>query len=195
MKTLRIAVAVPDFLCSFIEGILQIYSRFRYGRETRLISLGMGKFAMVDADDYPRLAQHTWSIKRDGTTCYAARFTVKSGRYRKEVRLMHREVFTAGKGMFVDHINGNGLDNRKVNLREATAMQNTWNRKKMRGNFSSRFKGVSWISRFGKWRAKISCGGKTIYLGYFKDEEAAARAYDAKAAQLYGKFAKRNFPE
>jgi len=89
----------------------------------------------------------------------------------------------------------NGLDNRKANLREATAMQNTWNRKKMRGNFSSRFKGVSWISRFRKWRAKISFGGKTIHLGYFKDEEAAARTYDAKAVQLYGEFAKRNFPE
>ena len=195
MITLRVAVAVPDFIGRGCEAILQIYSRIRYGSDTRLISLGLGKFAIVDADDYPRLSKHTWDIKLAWRHSYAARFTAKPGKSNHTKISMHREVLESPKGMCVDHINGNGLDNRKSNLRPATMMQNNWNRRKRRGYSTSRFKGVSRAKKACKWRAQIKCDGKDKYLGVFDEEEAAARVYDANARKLFGKYARLNFPD
>ncbi|TFG49850.1 MAG: hypothetical protein E4H40_02285 [Candidatus Brocadiia bacterium] len=193
MRKVRVAIYLPDFLCRIADSILQIYRRIRYGYAFRLIPLTQGKFAVVDPDDYKSLAQHTWNLIIDGKNNYAERFILKPGKKRKSTISMHREVMESPKDMCVDHINGNGLDNRRANLRSVTKLQNSWNRKKHPGNYSSRFKGVSRKKCSKKWRAKIGFKGKHIYLGLFDDEHAAARAYDAKARELYGKFASPNF--
>lgn len=94
---------------------------------------------------------------------------------------MHRVV--AGEppcGLEIDHINGNGLDNRRANLRFVTHAQNLANQRPQQGR-TSRFRGVCWLRRDQVWRAQIKSGGKTCYLGCFADEEDAARAYDASA--------------
>lgn len=92
----------------------------------------------------------------------------------------------------VDHRNGDGLDNRRDNLRYATRARNTANRASVGG--SSRFKGVSWSKRDKIWYANICVNYRTIYLGTYRNEEDAARAYDAAAKKYFGAFARPNFP-
>lgn len=100
--------------------------------------------------------------------------------------------------MMIDHKNGNGLDNRRSNLRFCTNAQNQHNQRKWGSRsgkpLSSRYKGVSWHRR-GHWRAKIQAQGKRRYLGQFQSEEAAARAYDRAARELHGEFAVLNFSD
>jgi hypothetical protein len=105
---------------------------------------------------------------------------------------MHREVLKAPKGALVDHINHNGLDNRRANLRFVTAGQNCWNARKKRG-CSSKYKGVYFQKRSRRWLANIIYRGERIFLGCFDDEQSAARAYDEKAKQLFGQYATLNF--
>ena len=95
--------------------------------------------------------------------------------------------------MPTDHINGDGLDNRKQNLRTCTHTENMRNRGKSKNNTSG-FKGVSWHKRGKTWDAKIAHNKKLMHIGSFKDKEVAAKAYDRKAIELHGKFAKLNFP-
>jgi len=106
---------------------------------------------------------------------------------------MHREILDAPDGMQIDHVNGNGLDNRVANLRLCTATQNQRNAVK-RANGSSRFKGVDWNKRQKKWRARITINKRTILIGRYCDEFRAAKAYDKKAIELFGEFANINFP-
>ena len=105
---------------------------------------------------------------------------------------MHRRILEVGPGLFVDHINHNGLDNRKANLRAATALQNTWNNLRKRGK--NRFRGVSWNKVENKWQAQLGQAGKHINVGYFDDEVEAASAYDEAVKRLRGEFAVLNFP-
>jgi hypothetical protein len=98
-------------------------------------------------------------------------------------------------GMEVDHINGNKIDNRRANLRIVTRSQNQMNRMKSGEGMSSKFKGVSFAALRQRWVAYITQDRIKIQIGYYKDELAAARAYDAKARELFGEFAYLNFPE
>jgi HNH endonuclease len=94
----------------------------------------------------------------------------------------------------VDHKSGDGLDNRRENLRICTSSQNQANRRKWQGT-SSQFKGVGWVRRVGKWQAQLSVNRKGVHLGYFTDEVEAGMAYDSAAREHFGAFAFTNFPQ
>ena len=153
-----------------------------------MIPLTQGKFTIVDAEDYDRLNRYQWYACKCKSTYYAGR--VEGGR---TIR-MHREIMRAPKGVLVDHINHNGLDNRKSNLRLCTNAQNCYNQRAS-SNGSSRYKGVSWHKCSRKWSARIRCEGKFYNLGDFEDEIEAAMVYDDKAVELFGEFAYLNLPE
>ncbi len=158
------------------------------GEDFRLIPLTLGKFAIVDAEDYHWLSLHRCFASKSRATYYAYRYgdgTIVS---------MHREIMRAPKGMVCDHKNHNGLDNRKSNLRLCTNAQNLYNKMPKKG-CASKYKGVSLGNDAKTWRARIGFKGRRINLGYFADEIKAALAYDDKAAELFGEFAYLNFPE
>ena len=151
------------------------------------ITLSPRGVTQIDDADYRLVWTHTWYLlKRAGRrTRYA--FTFIDGK----TTLMHRLIMGSPRGRQIDHINHDGLNNRRANLRVVTAQQNQFRRRKKRGG-SSRYKGVCWNRFRSCWVANIRVDGKTEYLGSFKSERAAARAYDA-AAKRRSKFSKVNF--
>jgi hypothetical protein len=154
------------------------------------ITLTKGKVAWVDDEDYEWLNQWKWHANVHGLTWYAVRGVGPSS---SQLNIkMHRLIMNAPEDMEVDHINGNGWDNRRENLRLCTNLQNQWNRPKQRNNTTG-YKGVK-RSR-GKFRATIQFRKKDIHLGHFSTAEQAARAYDKKARELFGEFARLNFPD
>lgn len=158
---------------------------------TREIPLTQNLVAIVDAADYDAVtAAGRWAAHRNGRGIYAVRNVDKPGGGKTLLRL---HAFLTGWPL-VDHINGNGLDNRRSNLREATKAQNGQNSGLSTRNKSG-FKGVRLIARTGRWIAEIRPNRKTIYLGTFATPDDAARAYDAAAVEHYGEFARLNFPE
>lgn len=146
--------------------------------------------ALVDDSDYERLAVLPWNHKVNGRRHYARTWHRSGGR--TIWTLMHRLILAVPPGMDIDHVNGNGLDNRRSNLRICTRSQNLANSRHTRG--TSKFRGVSRDTSRGCWQTGISHQGKRIALGRFDTEEAAARAYDAAALELRGQFARINFP-
>ncbi len=158
------------------------------GDGVKTIPLGEGLYAYVDAADYEWLSQWRWRA-RGG---YAARCEKHDGK--SKVIFMHREIMKPPKGKIVDHINGNKLDDTRANLRNITQQQNVHNNGKPFGT-TSIYKGVYYNKRNHRWQVTISFAGKSIYLGLFDTEEAAARAYDRGAAEMFGEFARLNFPE
>ena len=145
------------------------------------------KFAIVDAEDYERVNRYKWCVSAKGNTIYAYRKDHGKNVY------LHQFLMKPPKGMVVDHIDGNGLNDRKSNLRVCTKQQNLCNRGPIVR--SSQFKGVHFCKWTQKWYATIRHGGVTIRLGPFDDEVEAARAYDRKAYELFGEYAYLNFPE
>lgn len=101
----------------------------------------------------------------------------------------------APDNMKVDHKNGDKLDNRKSNLRLCDDMLNQANRNKQKGKVSSRYKGVSYQSRTGKWKAQIGVNKRRLFLGYFDSAKEAAMAYDRAAVAHVNEFAKTNFKQ
>lgn len=139
--------------------------------------------ALVDPEGVEHLLSFDWRLSQYG---YAVR-----GPGERQV-YMHRELRGPTGNEQTDHRNGNKLDNRRVNLRKATASQNKGNDTKRRGVYSSVFKGVG-RSR-GLWRACITVDGRHRFLGRFEEEQRAAEAYDAAAREAFGAFACVNFP-
>jgi len=153
--------------------------------DIKRIPLGRGQYAYVDAADYEWLSRWNWQLFGKG---YAVRCE------KGKTIFMHREIMQAPAGMVVDHIDGNPRNNYRSNLRVCTPAENISNTAK-RAGASSRFKGVFLLRKTGKWCAKIQFEGRSIWLGTFDDEVEAARAYDRKAVEIFGRFARPNFPE
>jgi AP2 domain len=152
------------------------------------IPLTQGKVSVVDEADYQWLSQWKWYARKHRNTYYAQRKTRHSEKPRN--LMMHVAILGANGG---DHIDGNGLNNRRSNLRPSTRHQNGWNRGKQKNNTSG-FKGVSWYQSHQKWNAHIQAFGKIKHLGFFDSILEAAKAYDAGAIKYHGEFAKLNFP-
>jgi hypothetical protein len=146
----------------------------------KTIDLPQGKVALVSDEDYEELAQHSWLLSNKG---YPVRYV------NKKPQLMHRLIVGASKGVEVDHINGDPLDNRRENLRRCSHAENMKNRK-MHSNNKLGVKGVHWDKRGSCFRAQIKVDGKKIHLGMFGTPEEASKSYQ-RAAQLYfGEFAR-----
>lgn len=159
----------------------------------RSIPLSQGAVALVDDCDYELLSTRTWFLTKGKSRWnYAGTNVPSKDRPHGSTLLMHRHLVNAAPGQFVDHINGDTLDNRRMNLRLCTNAENIRNMR-IRGG-SSRFKGVYLDKSSNDWRAQIMHNYKKQNLGNFKSEEDAARAYDAAALRLFGEFARLNFP-
>jgi len=158
----------------------------------RRIKLSNGKCALVDNKDFEHINEYCWEAHRTPSgKWYARRVEIIDDRRVKV--WMHRLIIDVPAGMETDHRNGNGLDNRRKNIRACTRSQNRFNKRPTK--HSSKYKGVSWVKSGHKWRALISLPGRlNVMLGYFKDERKAALAYDVAARKYFGAFAYLNFP-
>ena len=151
----------------------------------KTIPLTQEQFAIVDDEDFDWLNKFKWCAEKNKNTFYAAR-----GRNKKRV-LMHREILNPLPKMQIDHRNGNGLDNRRYNLRVCTDSENKFNQTKRGCLF--RYKGVRLAPKSRRWEARIQFNKKRLSLGLFIIEIDAALAYDKKAKELFGEFARTNF--
>ena len=146
-------------------------------------------FAQVDDEDYEYLNQFNWHVAICKTVMYAVRKTERG----KTIFYMHRIIMNvSNSNIEIDHIDHNGLNNQKRNIRNATVNQNGWN-KKSSIHSSSKYIGVSINNRDKNWQAGIKKNGKSFFIGAFKSEYEAAKARDKKAKELFGEFANLNF--
>lgn len=155
------------------------------------IKLSRGLRTRVDEED-AYLARWKWFALKGRYTYYAARNVTRNGKH--TLVLMHRVIANAPKGVEVDHVDHKGLNNTRKNLRFATRSENACNSRKHRDGASG-YKGVSWRKDRGRWEASICVNRRSQLIGFFSSRRAAARAYDARAAELHGEFAALNFPE
>lgn len=150
---------------------------------------GLGKYAIVDDADYDLVAGYSWRGAISGNVFYAHTDMLVDGKWRT-VR-MHRFILDAPPPQLVDHINRDGLDNRRENLRLATRRQNRQNAKQ-HSSSGYKYKGVR-IARSGyQWQASISVDGRRISLGGHKTQWEAAQAYNYAAMKYFGEFARLN---
>jgi hypothetical protein len=152
------------------------------------IPLTQGKTAIVDDADYDWINQWKWIAHRDGKKWYADR--TENGLLGPKTIKMHRLIL-GNTSKETDHINGNGLDNRRSNLRECSTSENQRNKSKRDSNTSG-YKGVSFNKFAKKFHAQIRVNGRRIHLGYFRTAEEAAIAYDDAAKIYHGNFANVN---
>ncbi len=158
----------------------------------RQIPLTQGKFAIVDDEDFEWLNQWKWCAdKQKGRDRFYASRNIYDGR-RQHTTGMHRVIMQARKGQEIDHINGNGLDNRRCNLRFCTHRQNCMNQLPQKET-SSQYKGVCWDKQYNKWRVVIKDETRMVFLGLYDSEIKAAKIYDKAAKELFGEFANLNF--
>ena len=151
------------------------------------INLTQGKIALVDDADYELAKTHKWCARKSRNLYYAS--AKISG---KNVSL-HAFLLASPKNSEIDHVDGNGLNNQRLNLRICSHMENMANQKQHRDS-KSPYKGISRAQHCDRWAAQLFFQGRKLYLGLFKDPIDAAKAYDAKAKELFGSFARLNFP-
>ncbi len=171
----------------------------------KYIKLTQSKVTIVDDQDFGWLDQHKWFICKDQNTCYVARFiTIQSQVKNKNIKRkqkkisMHKLILEKKikrqleSWEEVDHVNRNGLDNRRSNLRPCNRSKNRSNSIKQKKETTSKYKGVCWDKKSKKWRAQIGIDKKRIYLGFFEIEIDAAKAYNKAAVEYFGEFARLN---
>lgn len=156
----------------------------------KMIWFTNGQFTLVDDEDYDTVSKEKWHSKEKRGVLYVAGRVVVNEE--QVYTYIHRVIMSASLDEFVDHIDGNPLNNQRYNLRICTRSENMMNREK-RKTGSSKHKGVVFNKSAGKWTARVALNNKRIFLGYFVSEIEAAKAYDIKAKELHGEFAKLNF--
>jgi hypothetical protein len=150
------------------------------------VKLTMGYEATIDASDAPTVGSKNWNALETRAGVYAVSKYKLLGKWR--TIFLHRLILVLGSEFDGDHKNGNSLDCRLSNLRQATRSQNANNSRRPSNNKSG-FKGVSLVKRTRKWRAEIKVSGKTIYLGSYTTPEEAHTVYISAASRLQGEFA------
>ncbi len=153
----------------------------------RFIPLTKGKIAVVDVEDYEHLKQYKWYA-----TCSDGRYYAYRS-FNRTCMSMHRYIMNAPKDKVVDHKDGNGLNNRRSNLRICAIRENVHN---CRGRYkTSKYKGVHWNKKVSRWVSSITEKGRYKFLGHFDNEADAAKVYDKAAKRSFGEFAYLNFPD
>lgn len=157
------------------------------------LPLSQGKVAVIDFEDFEKVRGLKWHAVSIGRNFYAAR-NVRVGNKQTTV-FLHRVITDCPPDLEVNHIDGDGLNDRRYNLQPCTHQQHALARQRKRKNASSIYRGVSWCKQNKRWQAQIAKNGKHIHIGRFDSEEAAARAYDAKAAELFDGHSSPNLPD
>jgi hypothetical protein len=155
---------------------------------SKLIPLTQGKSAIVDDEDFERANQFKWCLSVNRSTLfYAVR------QFDGHMVGLHRFILNAPPKTIVDHIDGNGLDCRKSNLRICTNKENV-RHQKLHVDNTSGYKGITFDKRVGRWQAKIQVNQKHIHIGMAATAIEAAKLYDEAAKKYFGEFARLNFP-
>lgn len=162
------------------------------------IQLTRGFSAIVDEEDFQWISQKKWSAKKGKCTWYGYSNSRYTRGQRRKCLLMHREIFftlnpQSDMSLDVDHRDGNGLNNRRSNLRLATDSSQRHNQT-IRVNNTSGYIGVCWHKRVGKFQARIRLNTHRQHLGFFDDPIEAAMVRDEAARKLHGEFGTYNFP-
>lgn len=157
----------------------------------KIIKITQGFEAIIDDDDFEKFGKFKYHISKGK---YAMRALPRTNGEKRNKRIkLHQDIIGKKEGFVIDHINGNGLDNRKCNLRHCTISQNEMNSPAQR-NKTGKYKGVYKTSgKCSTFFSTIFRDGKVYRIGSFRDELSAAKAYDLKAKELFGEFAKTNF--
>lgn len=154
------------------------------------IPLTRGKVTVIDFEDFEKVRGLNWHALKVDRRWYAARTIKRIGKSKKV--LLHREILNPNPFQ-TDHIDGDGLNNVRLNLRQSTHQENGRAFQRKKEGASSRFRGVSWIGGKKKWLAQTRNEGKRIYLGYHTTEKEAALAHDEYVIKHFGEFASPNF--
>lgn len=152
--------------------------------------LTQNQLCEVDEPDLKLLGKYRWYADKGHNTYYAKTNIKQEDGKRKRLK-MHQLLMRTPKGMHTDHINHDGLDNRRENLRVCTASQNQMNSRLRKGS-TSKYKGVHWNKSKKRWCVRIKLNGKRKHLGYFTTEQEAALAYNKAAKEHFGKYANLN---
>lgn len=169
----------------------------------KVINLSQDMITLVDDNDFDFLSQWKWvaaNTNSKASTHFTNKFYAiawdkvnKSGKILRMSKMIWEQNFgVVEKGLIIDHINSNALDNRKENLRLITKSINNFNKKKTTRPCSSIYKGVSFNIRVNKWEVKIYKGGKGYRCGFFHKEAEAAMVYNEQALKLFGEYANLN---
>lgn len=155
--------------------------------QVSILELSNGYIALIDSNDVEKVSKYTWCTIKQGNSQVRVMTKDTNGK----TLYLHRFILNYNKDKHIDHINGHSLDNRKCNLRICESQQNSFNSRKPRTNTSG-YKGVSFLKDRKKFRAYIVKDSKQYYLGDYINKEDAALAYNTKAKELYGEYARLN---